>query len=239
MTDLLDLVLDAHGGLPQWRKAQTIRVKGSVGGQLWSWRGQEEIFAKADFTLDVQEPHLVYNDFTGPGLRGVFTPDRVAIEAPDGEVLAERAAPREAFAGHGPETSWDQLHALYFGGYAMWNYFTAPYLLTRSGVQVEELEPWDEAGEQWRRLRAVFPEGLVTHSREQVFYYNTSGLLRRHDYAAEVLGAPPAAHYSDAHTTVSGLVFPTRRYVVPVQEDGRSLPEPVLVAVEVTEVTVA
>ncbi|MFE9728601.1 hypothetical protein ACFYQ5_34755 [Streptomyces sp. NPDC005794] len=238
MTDLLNLVLDAHGGLPQWRKARTIHVKGSVGGRLWGWRGQEGIYTNADFTLDVQEPHLVYDDFTAPGLRGVFTPDRVMIEAPDGKVLEERTAPREAFAGHGPETPWDRLHSLYFGGYAMWNYFTAPYLLTRPGVQVEELEPWDEAGEQWRRLRAVFPADLVTHGREQVFYYNTSGLLRRHDYAAEVLGAPPAAHYSDAHTAVSGLVFPTRRYVVPVPESGRPLPEPVLVTIDVTEVTV-
>lgn len=63
---------------------------------------------EADFTLDVREPHLVYDDFTAPGLRCVFTPDRVTIEAPDGEVLGERNTPREAFAGHGSETSWDR-----------------------------------------------------------------------------------------------------------------------------------
>jgi hypothetical protein len=97
-------------------------------------------------TVDVQRQHLVYEGFTGPDLRGVFTPDRVAIEKRDGEVLAERTAPRESFADHGPDTPWDELHALYFAGYAMWNYLTAPYLLTRPGVVLEEVEPWQEGG---------------------------------------------------------------------------------------------
>jgi hypothetical protein len=238
MADLLDLVLDAHGGLNRWRKARTIHGKGSVGGLLWSLRGQEDIFSSAEFTLDVQTQSLTYHDFTGTGLLGVFTPDRVAIEDPKGRVHAERSAPRQSFADHGPDTPWDDLHALYFGGYAMWNYFTAPYLLTRPGVQVEELEPWEAADGRWRRLRAVFPDDLATHSREQVFHYDASGLLRRHDYAAEVLGAPPAAHYTDAHTTASGLVFPTRRYVVPLGEDGNSLSAPVLITIDLAEVNV-
>ncbi|MFF0044354.1 hypothetical protein ACFYRG_51010 [Streptomyces mirabilis] len=231
-------MLNAHGGLQRWIHADTIRAQGSVGGRLWGLRGQEEVFRRVDIALDVQRQHLVFNGFTSPGLRGVFTPDRVAIEAQDGEVVVQRAAPREAFAGHGPGTPWDQLHALYFGGYAMWNYLTAPYLLTRPGVEVEEVEPWDEAGERRRRLRAVFPEDMATHSREQVFSYDDAGLLRRHDYAADVLGAPPAAHYTDAHTTASGLVFPTRRYVVPAKADGRSLPGPVLVTIDLTEIAV-
>ncbi|MEV2211290.1 hypothetical protein AB0H86_07400 [Streptomyces sp. NPDC050997] len=33
---------------------------------------------------------------------------------------------------------------LYFAGYAMWNYLTAPYLLTRPGVVVRELVPQQE-----------------------------------------------------------------------------------------------
>ncbi|MEU9366817.1 hypothetical protein AB0D78_34725 [Streptomyces avermitilis] len=190
-------------------------------------------------TVDVQQQRVVFEGFTGPGLRGVFTPGRVAIERREGGVVAERTSPREAFAGHGPAAPWDELHVLYFAGYAMWNYLTAPYLLTRPGVAVEELEPWQEAGENWRRLRATFPDALATHAREQIFYYNAAGLLRRHDYAAEVLGGTPAAHLCEKHTTASGLTFPTHRYVLPVQEDARVLPEPVLVTIDLTEISVA
>ena len=118
------------------------------------------------------------------------------------------------------------------------NYLTAPFLLTMPGVQVEELEPWEEAGERRRLLRAVFPDDIATHSREQVFHFDSTGLLRRHDYAAEVLGAAPAAHYGDAHKEVPGLVFPTRRRVVPVRKDGLSVPTPVLVAIDLIQITV-
>ncbi|MFD3309554.1 hypothetical protein [Streptomyces sp. NPDC058694] len=97
-------------------------------------------------TVDVRRQRLVYEGFTSPELRGAFTPDRVAIEKRDDEVVAERIAPREAFADHGPDTPWDQLHALYFAGYAMWNYLTAPYLLTRPGIALDEVEPWQENG---------------------------------------------------------------------------------------------
>ncbi|QIZ01174.1 hypothetical protein HEP87_55440 [Streptomyces sp. S1D4-11] len=238
MTDLLDLVLTAHGGHDRWRQARTIHARAAVGGLLWGSRGQEGIFARARITADVQRQHLIYSDFTGPGLRGIYTPDRVAIEDHDGHILQERRAPREVFAGHDGTTAWDRLHALYFGGYAMWNYVTTPYLLTRPGTRGEELEPWQEAGERWRRLRVMFPDDIATHNTEQDFYYDRSGLLRRHDYRAQVPGAPAVAHYTDGHLAVSGLVFPTRRSVVPVQEDGRPLTGSVLVTIDLTDITV-
>ncbi|MGW6100679.1 hypothetical protein ACWFRK_41625 [Streptomyces sp. NPDC055157] len=120
----------------------------------------------------------------------------------------------------------------------MWNYLTAPYLLTRPGVVVEELEFWREPDEDWRRLRARFPEALATHCLEQVFYYDTAGLLRRHDYAPDVLGGTPAAHFSAHHVRASGLVFPTHRFVVPVQEDGRAASEPVLITIDLANISV-
>jgi hypothetical protein len=206
---------------------------------MWGFHGQEGILTTADMTVDVQHERLVYENFTGP-LRGVFTPGRVAIERRDGKVVAERTSPREAFAGYGPNTPWDQLHALYFAGYALWNYLTAPYLLTRPGMVVEEIEPWEEAGENWRRLRATLPDDIATHARQQTFYYNAAGLLRRHDYAAEVLGGGPAAHFCEKHlTTASGMVFPTHRYVVPIDKTGAVLLEPILITIDLTEISVA
>lgn len=55
---------------------------------------------------------------------------RAWIEDRDGRVVEERADPRASFAGHVLATPWDRLHLLYFAGYANWNYFTAPFLLT-------------------------------------------------------------------------------------------------------------
>ncbi|MFD8717511.1 hypothetical protein ACFV2H_05625 [Streptomyces sp. NPDC059629] len=239
MTQPLDVVLDAHGGLGRWQEANTIRARGSIGGLSWTMRGQEGILSTADMTADVQQQRLVFEGFTGPGLLGVFAPDRVAVETPDGEVVAERTSPRAAFAGHGPDTPWDRLHALYFAGYAMWNYLTAPYLLTRPGVVVEGLGPWEDGGVSRRRLRATFPEAIATHAREQTFHHDDAGLLRRHDYAAEVLGSRPAAHFCEKHVTESGLVFPTHRHVAPIDANGEVLPEPVLITIDLAEISVA
>lgn len=93
-------------------------------------------------------------------------------------------------------------------------------------------------GTTWRRLHATFPEDIATHNTEQVFHYDADVLLRRHDYAPDVLGGPSAAHFAEQHITASGLVFPTHRYIVPTQEDGRALKEPVLISIDLTEISV-
>jgi hypothetical protein len=227
MTKLLDFVLEAHGGFQRWNDARTIRAKLDMAGPMWAARGQEGILTGLDVTVDVHRQHLVFTHFTGHGLRGVFTPGRVAVEDPDGNVLLERHTPRNAYAGQDRTTPWDELHVLYFAGYGIWNYLTTPYLLTLPDIQTQELDPWQEAGEQWRRLHVTFPPHIATHSTEQTFYYDDSGLLRRHDYRPFVVGGIPALHRVEAHRTVSGLVFPTRRHVLPIV-DGRPLPRPTI-----------
>lgn len=155
----------------------------------------------------------------------------------DGTVLQVRDNPRESYPPPKNDTRWDDLHALYFGGYAIWNYLTSPYLLTLPGVQTEELTPYQADGERWRRLRVIFPPPIATYSTEQVFYFDESGLQRRVDYAPYVMGNRPAAHYTEAHRTVSGLVFPTHRSVLPVLDGRRPGPTPIIV-VDFSAITV-
>jgi hypothetical protein len=133
---------------------------------------------------------------------------------------------------------WDALDSTYFAGYAMWNYVTTPYLLTREGVELSQGEAWEEKGETWQRLEA-FPESIHTHSRRQTFYFDARRLLRRHDYVAEVVGGwAKAAHYCADHAQAGGLVFPTRRWVRPIRPGNRSLPFPTMVWIELRELQV-
>ncbi|AOR35979.1 hypothetical protein BFF78_37395 [Streptomyces fodineus] len=53
--------------------------------------------------------------------------------------------------------------------------------------------------------------------------------------AGRVLGGSRASHFIDKHLTTSGLVFPAHRYVVPAEEGGHALPEPVLIAIDLTD----
>lgn len=226
-TGLLELALDASGGLDRWQRATRVRAWLRMSGPTWTAVGQPTILAGIAVEVDARRQHTVFRDFTGPGRRGVFTPDRVTVEDADGTVLRQRDNPRASYPPRRADTRWDELHALYFAGYAIGNYLTTPYLLTWPGVRTEELTPHQAKGEQWRRLRVSFPPDIAVHCAEQVFYFDESGRQRRVDYAPQVLGDRPAAHITEAHQSVSGLVFPTHRYVLPVQ-DGQPGPDPTI-----------
>jgi hypothetical protein len=166
----------------------------------------------------------------------------VRIERHDGEVLSSRVEARAAFfgrAGVRRNFRWDPLDSVYFAGYAMWNYLTFPYLLTREGVEVSEGDTWQEGGETWRRLDANFPPDIETHSRRQTYYVDADGRLRRHDYVAEVIGRwARSAHYCADHVQAGGLLFPTRRRVLLVGPGNRSLPFPTTVSLQLTDMRV-
>jgi hypothetical protein len=48
----------------------------------------------------------------------------------------------------------------YFSSEAMWTYLTIPFLYTYPGFAVEELALWHEEGEEWRPLKATFPDSF-------------------------------------------------------------------------------
>jgi hypothetical protein len=99
-----------------------------------------------------------------------------------------------------------------------------------------ELEPWDEAGQHWRRLRVAWPSHLATHSTEQTLYFGDDGLLARHDYDVEIGGGTSAAHYVSDYDEVAGIRLPTKHRIFPRTPDGRSLAEPLVVSIDLSEV---
>ncbi len=239
---LLEEVLEAHGGLERWRAARVIRARVRSGGFLVRTRFPGNRLGDYELTVELAEPVATMDPFPQVGRRGVFERGRVRIETAAGEALASRDHPRAAFSGLSGlrrNLRWDPLDAAYFAGYAMWNYLTTPYLLTREGVEAAEGEPWQEGAERWRRLEVDFPAQLDTHSRHQTFYVDAAGLLRRHDYTAEVVGGwARAAHLLADHREAGGLTFPTRRWVRPRGPRNRVLPGPTLVSIGVAEIRV-
>jgi hypothetical protein len=177
MTDLAIRAMDAHGGLERWRQLKTISARLLQGGVLWKLKGQEGVLDDVHVTVDLRQEWASHRPFGQPDRRSSFQPDRVAIETSNGDVVEERANPRESFRGHKFDTPWDSLQLAYFAGYAMWTYMNTPFLFALPGVETEELESWQENGEAWRRLKVTFPERIATHSTEQTFYFDRQGLL--------------------------------------------------------------
>jgi hypothetical protein len=118
----------------------------------------------------------------------------------------------------------------------MWTYLTQPFTLALPGFETTELEPWDEAGRRWRRLRVIWPSSLATHSTEQTLYFDDDGLLARHDYDVEISGGTSAAHYAADYRDVAGIMLPTAHRIFPRSPDGTSLTEPLVVSIDVSEI---
>jgi len=237
MAELLEVALAAQGGMQRWQQIETLSARLSVSGIMFGLKGKPDPFRDAEVVVERKRPRTVYAPFAGNGKRGVFETSRVLIETDAGKVLQERDEPRRAFAGHKRETQWDDLHLLYFTGYAIWNYLWAPFFLTLPGFEVRELEVRQDDDGHWRRLAAKFPPGFPTHCPEQTFYFDGDGLLRRVDYGPDVLGGVPVAHYCYDHQDFSGIVLPTRRRAMLRGPDNQPQPGPVAVSIDIRNVT--
>ena len=145
--------------------------------------------------IELHRERASVEPFGKPGQRTDFSPERIAIVAADGRIVAERNNPRGSFARHDMRTHWDPLHRAYFNGYALWTYMTAPFLLAVDGFEVREIAPGARAPRSGADCGRRFPAVIASHSAEQDFYFGPDMLIRRHDYRVEIAGNFPAAQY--------------------------------------------
>jgi hypothetical protein len=217
MDILLSSVLDAHGGLRNWKAVTRLTAHLSLGGPFWAARGWPGVYSNQTVTLDPHREHITFAPFTAHDRMSVLDvdPERVAITTGGGRVIEERLEPRASFPPDfvDASTPWDAIQVAYFASAAVWNYLTAPFVFTLPGVEAVEIAPWAEGAKIWRRLAVKFPKTLANHNAEQVFYYDEAFMQRRMDYSPDVTGKPPVAHYTHDHRTFDGFVFPTRRLV--------------------------
>src|SRR5258708_308653 len=171
MKDLLNKIVNAHGGIERWNAFQKVEATIATGGELWGMKGLVQDPNPRRMTVWLHDEVASLTPFGAADQCTRFTPGRIAIEKLDGKVVAERLDPRASFAGHEKLTPWDPLHRAYFNGYAMWTYLTTPFVLTMKGVQVSELDPWREGDETWRVVRARFPQTIASHSEIQDFFF--------------------------------------------------------------------
>jgi hypothetical protein len=236
MAELLQTAIDAHGGLDRWNQLSSVSARLIQDGVLWPFKRQAGVLDDVVVTASLHEERVSHRPFGAPDRRSAFTPERVAIETDDGTVLEALDEPRASFSDHTLETPWNTLQLAYFVGTAMWTYLTQPFTFTLPGFQTRELEPWDEAGRRWRRLRVTWPSNLATHSTEQTLYFTDDGLLARHDYDVEINAGNTAAHYVSDYDEVAGIKLPTKHRIFPRTPDGQSLPEPLFVSIDLSEI---
>ncbi|MBR0988966.1 hypothetical protein [Bradyrhizobium liaoningense] len=227
---LLDDVIDASGGMARWNSLNRFTLHLSVGGTLFSSAGHAREFKDVTAEGSTRTQSVRFTGITGGEHSGSFQPDAITIESLDGEVLRSWRNPSLAFPEVDPPALADELHLVFFCGVAIWSYLTIPFLLAHPDVVIEELSPWQENAETWRRLRARFPAHLMTLAPEQIFYFDESAQQRRADH--DLFGMK-VAHSSWAHDSFGGIVVPTLRRAQTVRPDGTVIAKPVLMDVEI------
>jgi len=236
MSDLLDKVLEAHGGLHRWKQLTTVRASVVGGGELWAMKGLVPDREPRHVVVSLHHQRISVHPYGAPDQRAQFSPGRLAIEKLDGQLVAERLEPRASFAGHQLRTPWDPLHRGYFSSYALWTYLTTPFHLAMPGFSVTEIEPVTENGELWRGLRAGYPAGIESHSTVQDFYFGEDYLLRRHDYHVDVAGGFPGVHYVSDHVEADGVRVPTTRRAYRRENDDGPILDQLMVSIDVSNI---
>jgi hypothetical protein len=236
MNELLALAVKAHGGLERWSQFKTIKVAASITGAIWHLKGKPDFLKNVVVTAETRREHVTI-DFPGQEKRAIFEPQRVVIEKLDGTLLEARDDPKKSFAGQQRDTPWDDIQVAYFCGEAMWTYLNTPFLYTHDGFKTEEIAPLKLETETWRRLKVTFPDNVTSHTREQIFCFGQNGWLRRQDYTVDVLGGAPGLNYAFDYRNVDGIVVPTKRRVFAYEGDYQPVKEPLLVAIDMGEIT--
>lgn len=236
MNDLLTFALNAHGGLAAWNRFSALQAQLSIGGAVWDFKKNPGLLGDVTYDMKTHEEQLTITGFSGRDRRITFVPDRLVLESLDGKVIEARDNPRAAFKGQTAETPWDKLHVAYFSSYALWTYLNSPFLYTLPGFQTQEIEPWQENGETWRRLKVTFPDTVASHTKEQFTYFGPDGLMRRHDYTVEILGGSTGANYALDYRDCQGIKMPMTRRIYAYDDKGAKVPEPVLVTIDISRV---
>ena len=215
---LLDRAEKRHGGVARFTRVASVRVRVEhLGGPLPRLKGLGKRWGAP--TAAVVRPrarHVVFEGMTDG--EAIFDDGGVRIVGRDGSVKdSPNHRPRVPRRGR-----WSAFDAVYFFGYALVTYLSLPFVL-RSCAYVGRRRWCDLDG-----VTVDFPPGYPTHSVRQSFFFDGEGLLRRHDYTADVVGKwATGAHFSDAYIEAGGLWFATERHVRATLF-GRPTPIPVL-----------
>src|ERR1700744_351601 len=107
----------------------------------------------------------------------------------------------------------------------------------QDGFETEEIASIVSNGETWRRLKVTFPDAIKSHTREQISCFGPDGLIRRHDYTVDILGGATGLNFASEYVDADGIMIARRRRVYAYEGDYQLVKVPLLVAIDMGEIT--
>ncbi len=201
---MLELAINRYGGDELWQKLDYILLDiESIGGPLPAIKGIGRTFPPfGRIQVFPKQFRAVFFDRNG-SLLGEFDSGSVSQEG-----LAPIANHRPSFDGLKKHRRWNTQDAIYFFGYALTVYLSIPFLLAGLPLKTSR---WKDGG---FRVDADFPDRIHSHCRKQIFYFDKSGLLIRHDYTADIVSRFAwGAHFTSDYQEFEGLPVARQRHV--------------------------
>jgi hypothetical protein len=222
--EICNRAIARHGGWTAWNQLDSIRMSPlSLSGLLPYLKGYQKTFTLPTcFEVFPRTYRVVFYGFPQAGEIAEFSRGDLRIIGSNQGVVNTIKQARTKYRGLAKVRFWRPMDCLYFFGYAWTTYLSCPFVfptfkLLRSFAH-------QERGERWDALVVEIPAELDAHCRQQTFYFDQSGLLRRNDYIAEIIGRwAMAAHYSQEYALVKNIQIALRRRVY-VRIGSRSLP---------------
>lgn len=77
---------------------------------------------------------------------------------------------------------------------------------------------------------------MVTHSRQQEFYFDSKLNLRRHDYRVDLAGGVASAQLVDEVVEIEGIRVPTRRRACVRGPDNQPVRNLLMVSIDLSDI---
>jgi hypothetical protein len=202
---VIERACEAHGGEQRWRQWRVRLEMRALWGLLPRLKGLDRTFPRpASVLVEPARAAATFEDYTTPGTNAHFEAGAVWLVDAAGQ---EERSPdhRATFAGCAKGRRWTPLDAVYFFGYALTHYQALSFTLPEARLLHHRGDV----------LTVELPPEVHTHCRRQTFHFGPDGLIRRHDYVAEIIGWwTRGAHFWRDYITVDGLAVARTRHVV-------------------------
>ena len=224
-THLLEQVTRAHGGLERWRQVESIQLTLDIFGAILITRFKSPWLANITACVYTERPYVSFHNFPEGGMTSIYDGYQVYIFDENDRISAERDFSLKSNQVSKPRLHRDHLDLCYFLGQALWNYVCCPFMLNDKQFECSQGNDWlDGRGSKLASLHVTFPKTIPSPCHQQIFYFDSEGLLRRNDYACEAFSPVViGTQYCNQHQTVEGLVFATRRTLFPRLWNGLAL----------------
>lgn len=222
--DLVEEVIEAHGGLARWRAHSAYDVAFSAAGLAFASKGHPRALRHGRARIGTGGQEVALTLGAWPGWQAQLVSEGVVLTDPSGRRATRPRARARALL-------WDRLDLAWFCAQAIWTYMALPFVLADEALARTRVMPE-------RRLEVRFAPHVHTHCPVQTLHLDGDLRIIRHDYTALAFGRwARAAQLISGHRRFDGILVGAERIVHPRGHDGRPRNRLTLVHIEISRLT--